>query len=150
MNLHPTNKDMTSFGNLSRAELMSRVRSRDNKTTERRMAILLREAGLTGWRRNVMLLGKPDFVWLKLRVALFVDGCFWHGHDCGRNLTPKNNVEHWERKLRATRQRDTAIRRELRRKGWSVIGIWECDLKRVPITCVHRVRSVLRRRSARN
>lgn len=108
---HPTNPEASGFGRLSRAELMSRVRSKGNKTTEGRMAALLREGKITGWRRQIKIIGKPDFVWPKLRVALFVDGCFWHGHDCGRNLTPKSNAEHWQRKIEATRLRDSTNRR---------------------------------------
>jgi DNA mismatch endonuclease (patch repair protein) len=140
---HPTNPDASGFGRLSRSDLMSRVRSRGNKTTEGRMLFLLREARLTGWRRHAKLPGNPDFVWPKLLVALFVDGCFWHGHDCGRNLTPKNNAEHWRRKFEATRRRDASTRRELRRRGWTVVSIWECQLKRFPDVCVRRVRTVL-------
>src|SRR5689334_12378985 len=99
MKRHPTNDAATSFGQLSRAELMSRVRSTGNQTTEGRMVKILRAAHVTGWRRRAKLPGNPDFVWRVGRVALFVDGCFWHGHDCGRNLTPKNNAELWEKKI---------------------------------------------------
>jgi len=144
MTRHPTNLDKTSFGGLSRAELMSRVRNKGNKSTEQRMAHLLRALHLTGWRRHVKLMGNPDFVWRKERVALFVDGCFWHGHHCDRNLTPKNNASHWESKLAATRRRDKANGRLLRFRGWKVIRIWECKLKRMPDACLRRVCAALK------
>lgn len=145
MNRHPTNLEPSGFGGLSRADLMSRVRSRGNKTTECRMAALLRTHGITGWRRHAKLPGKPDFVWPKHRVALFVDGCFWHGHQCGRNLTPKNNSELWEKKFAATRCRDAAMGRILRQRGWVVMRVWECTLARSPEVCVRRIRAAIER-----
>jgi len=147
VNRPPKNLDATSFGGLSRSDLMARVRSRNNKTTEIRMANLLRRAGLSGWRRNANVPGKPDFVWRHLRVALFVDGCFWHGHDCGRNLTPRTNADFWQQKIAATRRRDAANRRALRRAGWVVLQVWECALSRCPDACIRRICAALRRRT---
>ncbi|MGO8902035.1 MAG: very short patch repair endonuclease [Isosphaeraceae bacterium] len=139
----PPESDETTFGGLSRSELMSRVRSKSNKTTEIKMAALLRKHGLKGWRRHARMPGKPDFIWPRLRVAVFVDGCFWHGHQCGRNLTPKKNAEFWERKIATNRRRDARIRRGLRTSGWSVICIWECTLSRAPAVCVRRIQAAL-------
>ena len=144
MRRHPTNLAPTSFGNLSRAALMSRIRSKGNKTTEGRMASLLRASHITGWRRHVKLIGNPDFVWQKQRVAVFVDGCFWHGHDCGRNLTPKNNAELWKKKITATRWRDESNTRALRDRGWNVVRIWECQLRREPEACLRCICSALK------
>jgi DNA mismatch endonuclease (patch repair protein) len=143
MNRHPTNLEPSGFGGLSRADLMSRVRSRGNRTTEGRMVALLRHHGLTGWRRHARVPGRPDFAWPKRRVAVFVDGCFWHGHQCGRNLTPKKNAELWEKKFAATRRRDARNGRILRQRGWTVIRIWECKLGRSPDSCVKRIRAAL-------
>jgi DNA mismatch endonuclease (patch repair protein) len=140
---HPTSEASTSFGKLSRSDLMSRVRSKGNRTTEVRMATLLRSAHISGWRLHANLPGNPDFSWRVSRVALFVDGCFWHGHNCGRNLTPKNNAEIWEMKIAATRRRDAAIGRLLRKKGWRIIRVWECQLKLSPDACLKRIRSAL-------
>lgn len=144
MNRHPTNSAPSGFGKLSRAELMSRVRSRGNKTTECRMVSLLRSHGITGWRRHMKLPGNPDFAWPEHRIAVFVDGCFWHSHKCGRNLRPKNNVEFWEKKFAATKRRDTLTRRALRQRGWTVLSIWECALARTPETCIRRVRAAVK------
>src|ERR1019366_4806186 len=120
----------TTFGGLSRSVLMSRIRSKGNATTELKLVSLLRVARLRGWRRNFSLVGKPDFVFPKQKLAVFVDGCFWHGHGCGRNLKPKRNASLWRRKFSLNRRRDASIRRTLRSKGWQVIRIWECVLAR--------------------
>ena len=134
---------ITSFGRLTRSALMARVRSYGNATTESRLAGLLREHGLTGWRRNVKLPGKPDFVWPNARVALFVHGCFWHGHNCGRNLSPKTNKAFWAVKFEGNRSRDKRVRAALRRLGWKVITIWECELNRSPERCLRKIANAL-------
>lgn len=79
-----------------------------------------------------------DFIFPKSRMALFVDGCFWHG--CPRHATqPKNNRAFWQRKLAGNKRRDARVTRALRRAGWSVIRIWECDLAKRPQVCVRRI-----------
>lgn len=117
----------TSFGGLNRSELMSRVRSRDNATTELKMRSLLKQAGLTGWRRHLPLPGKPDFAWPREKVAVFIDGCFWHGHNC-RSLTPRTNTDAWREKIASNKRRDQRAARSLRGKGWFVMRVWECRL----------------------
>ena len=139
----PTEKQSTTFGGLSRSELMSRIRSKGNKTTEVKLVKLLRKSGMKGWRRHLPIPGKPDFVWPKLKVAVFVDGCFWHGHDCGRNLTPKTNSEEWAKKISNNGKRDARVTRALRSKGWSVIRIWECELGKNPKHSLSRIKRVL-------
>ncbi len=136
-------KMRTTFGGLSRSELMSRIQSRGNITTEIRMIKLLKQAGLKGWRRHAKLLGKPDFVWHDTKVAVFVDGCFWHGHDCDRNLTPKRNVAAWQEKINRTKQRDRRVTRELKKQGWKVVRIWECLLKRRTERSIKRIENAL-------
>lgn len=74
------------------------------------------------------MFGKPDFVFLKHRIAIFVDGCFWHGHNC-RNVTPKNNAEYWRKKIENNKERDKIVTKTIEKKGWKVIRIWECELK---------------------
>src|SRR5260221_14587651 len=88
----------TTFGNLTRAALMARVRSTGNKTTEELLAVLMRKSRITGWRRHQNLPGRPDFTWRAEKVVAFVDGCFWHGHGC-RNVTPKTNAKIWQEKI---------------------------------------------------
>jgi DNA mismatch endonuclease, patch repair protein len=136
-------RERTTFGGLSRSQLMSRVRSTGNKTTEQRLALLLRHFALHGWRRQQALPGHPDFVWRGAKVAVFVDGCFWHGHNCGKNITPQTNAKAWQEKLQRNRQRDRRITRVLSRDGWRVVRIWECLLLRKPDRCVEKIRRAL-------
>ena len=111
-----------------RSALMSRVRGRGNKSTEVRLIALMRASCITGWRRGVPLPGKPDFVFRKQKVAMFVDGCFWHG--CSKHgRLHKSNVVFWRRKLAANQARDRLVTRTLRRAGWRVLRIWEHELK---------------------
>ena len=141
-------RQRTTFGDLSRSELMSRVRSKGNVTTELKLASLLRRAGLQGWRRHQPLPGKPDFVWRKAKLAVFVDGCFWHGHDCGKNVSPKTNATAWREKLERNKTRDRKVGRALRVKGWSVVRVWECELRKKPGRAVQRIASSLAQRAS--
>lgn len=129
----------TSFGGLNRSTLMSRIRSRGNGTTELRLAFLLRKHCLVGWRRHQRLVGRPDFVWPEKKLIVFVDGCFWHGHQCGRNLTPKRNVTAWRTKITGNQRRDLRVSRALRSLGWKVIRVWECALAKTPRRCIQRI-----------
>lgn len=107
---------------------MSKIRGKGNKDTELTMIRIFKNHHITGWRRNQNLFGKPDFTFWKQRVVVFVDGCFWHG--CPVHATkPKNNAEFWEKKLGNNKERDQVVNEELERRGWSVIRIWEHELK---------------------
>lgn len=141
--------ERTTFGRLSRGQLMSCVRSTGNRSTETRLASLLRSAGLAGWLRHQPLPGRPDFVWRKVKVAAFVDGCFWHGHDCGKNVTPKTNAKAWREKINGNKTRDRQVTRLLRQQGWTVIRIWECQLAKMPAQCVSRIEKAIVERSRR-
>ena len=138
-----SDRERTTFGGLTRGQLMSRVCSKGNETTEKRLASLLRKARQSGWRRHRPLPGRPDFVWPKAKVAVFVDGCFWHGHDCGKNVTPKTNAEAWRDKINRTKARDRQTRRLLRKQGWTVLGIWECQLRKNPGQCITRIQKAI-------
>jgi DNA mismatch endonuclease (patch repair protein) len=115
------------FTKAKRSEVMSRIRGSGNKGTELALAKLFRKHGVTGWRRNQPLFGKPDFTFRRQRVAVFVDGCFWHGCPRHSNM-PLNNRAFWERKLTANKERDRLVTKTLRRQGWRVIRVWEHDL----------------------
>jgi len=107
---------------------MAAVKSRGNRSTEQKMVALLKEHQLKGWRRHYPISGTPDFCWPKQKVALFVDGCFWHGcPHCYK--PPKSNVNFWLDKVKTNKRRDRRVNRELREKGWAVIRVWECQLK---------------------
>jgi DNA mismatch endonuclease (patch repair protein) len=122
---------------------MARVKSTGNQTTEKRLVTLLRKSGLSGWRKQQPLIGRPDFIWAKLKVAVFVDGCFWHGHDCGKNILPKTNADAWRDKIRHNKARDRHVSTTLRRRGWRVIRFWECQLKRKPDACIARLQRAI-------
>lgn len=141
-------QEQTTFGELTRARLMSRVRSKGNKTTEQRLVALLRAEGPSGWRRHQRLPGKPDFAWFQARVAVFVDGCFWHGHDCGRGAIPRTNTAAWKEKIRRNKARDRRVNRMLREKGWKVLRVWECRLRKKPAHCVTRIRKAVEERAS--
>jgi len=141
-------EERTTFGGLSRGRLMSRIRSTGNATTEQRLASLLRRAGLKGWRRHKEMLGHPDFIWSAARVAVFVDGCFWHGHNCGRNLAPKTNTSAWAEKISRNQARDYEVTAQLRKREWKVIRIWECLLRNRPSACISRIKKLVDERIA--
>lgn len=121
-------RQRTSFGRLSRSELMARVRSHGNKNTELRLIQVFRDAGITGWRRGSKLVGKPDFVFQKLKAAVFVDGCFWHG--CPEHgSSPKTRASFWLAKITGNKARDRRVNRILKIQGWNVLRIWEHELR---------------------
>lgn len=151
------------FTKAKRSQVMSRIRSRGNKETELALAKLLRAARITGWRRHRSLTlevpssrfqvqssttrrkarptgrVRPDFVFAKLRVIIFVDGCFWHG--CPKHATmPANNQAFWLKKLTGNKERDRLVTRALRHSGWRVLRIWGHELTRKnQARCVGRI-----------
>jgi DNA mismatch endonuclease, patch repair protein len=155
------------FTKAKRSAVMARIKSRGNKDTELVLAKLFREHKITGWRRHWEIRGRavlphrrargkaaqqrrptgkfsvrPDFVFKAARLAVFVDGCFWHG--CPRHATqPKSNRAFWRDKLLGNRRRDRNQSRTLRRAGWRVVRIWECALRRSPARCLARVQRAL-------
>lgn len=132
------------FSKSKRSNVMSLIRSRGNKDTELRLAALLRRSGLKGWRRHARLPGTPDFVFHASRLAIFVDGCFWHGCPrCYRH--PKQNRPYWNEKLIKNKRRDRRTSRRLKLSGWEVVRIWECRLARSPLGVVGRIGAVLSR-----
>ena len=127
----------------TRSRTMAAVKSKGNKSTELKLVKILRGAGLKGWRRHLPVVGTPDFCWPKLKVALFVDGCFWHGCPTCHRL-PSTNVEYWLKKVKRNKMRDRRVARLLREAGWSVIRVWECHVEK-PRT-IKRIAATLARR----
>ena len=113
-----------------RSSIMSKVRSTGNKSTEIRLIELFRKNKIKGWRRRYKVKGHPDFVFLNKKIAIFVDGCFWHGHNCRKNLYPEDNSDYWQKKRAHNIKRDKEITSLFESRGWTVIRIWECELKR--------------------
>ena len=122
----------------ARSRVMARVRGRGNLSTELRIIALFRLWKITGWRRNQRLFGRPDFVFKQQKVALFVDGDFWHGHP-HRGRMPKSNVDFWIAKISANRRRDRKVNAVLRGEGWTVLRVWESSLKERPATVANRI-----------
>jgi DNA mismatch endonuclease (patch repair protein) len=117
-----------TFTKRKRSQIMAAVRSKGNKATEGRLIHILRDHRIVGWRRNRRLLGKPDFVFSDSKLAVFVDGCFWHG--CQKHLRmPADNRAYWLGKIARNQGRDRATARALRNSGWRVMRIWEHELK---------------------
>lgn len=112
-----------------RSKIMASVRSKGNRTTEIVLGELLCASGLRGYRKHWPVLGKPDFAWPGRKVAVFVDGCFWHGCAKCKSL-PTSNVKFWKNKIETNRRRDRRVTRLLRSQGWKIVRIWECCVKR--------------------
>ncbi len=110
-----------------RSEQMRRVRSGDTKPE----MVVRRTAFALGYRFRLhvnTLPGSPDLVFPRLRKVVFVHGCFWHQHSCKRgNRQPKSNVEYWKTKLDRNKRRDRGTRVRLRKLGWRVLVVWECQ-----------------------
>src|SRR5438874_1260533 len=120
---------------------MSRIRGAGNRDTELRLISLFREHRISGWRRKVRIFGKPDFVFPKQRVAIFVDGCFWHRHlGCKFCYTPKSKLDFWLPKFDRNVARDQVVTRTLRKAGWAVVRVWECELATRPSNVARRIR----------
>lgn len=111
-----------------RSQLMAAIRSTGNRDTELRLVALFKEHGVVGWRRKQPLAGKPDFVFRKQKVAVFVDGCFWHGCPWHCRM-PKSRLGYWRPKIARNKSRDREVTRMLRRHAWKVFRIWEHGLK---------------------
>jgi DNA mismatch endonuclease, patch repair protein len=117
------------FSPAGRAAVMRAVKGRDTGP-ELRVRALVRRIR-TGYRLDAKdLPGRPDIVFRRTRHAIFVHGCFWHGHDCARGArAPKANAAYWAAKIARNRARDTAASAALEAGGWSVHVVWECALR---------------------
>ncbi len=174
------------FTKAKRSEVMSRIRGRGNKETEIALMKIFRAHGITGWRRQHSLRFtvhgsrfrvRPDFIFCKQHVAVFVDGCFWHG--CPKHSPPakwlkkssmpaggnsrkpplkggraasggkaqRTGILFWRRKLAANKARDRFVNRTLQRQGWIVLRIWEHELTRNPARCLARIQRMLQTHS---
>jgi DNA mismatch endonuclease (patch repair protein) len=133
-----------AFNNVSpeRSRIMSAIRGKSNKTTERALRMALVRCGLRGWVLHPPAIeGKPDFYFPKAALAVFVDGCFWHGcPKCGH--TPNTNRLFWATKIERNKERDRTNSRKLKNQGVSVIRLWEHELKEALPKCVLSIERV--------
>jgi DNA mismatch endonuclease, patch repair protein len=134
---------MDVFTTKVRSKVMRSVRSRKNKSTELKLVDLFLANEIKGWRRNSPLFGSPDFVFPQKRVAVFTDGCFWHGHPC-RNIKPQANSSYWQLKIKRNRRRDRYVSKELNKRGWQVLRLWECQLSKRPNACIKKICKVIK------
>lgn len=146
------------FSRRKRSHIMSRVRGTRNERTEMRFVRLMREHGITGWRRHVMIRFpdkqgdvqkanggasrfrpwvRPDFVFREVRLAVFVDGCFWHGCPA-HGVEPRSNRQFWAAKIARNRERDRKNDHALRAQGWTPLHFWEHSLSGRGLTQVAR------------
>ena len=131
-----------------RRQIMAAVRQRDT-APELQLRHALYAAGMRGWRCNVKYLpGRPDIAWIGLRVAIFVDGAFWHGHPSRHR--PGRSGTYWDEKIAGNVERDRRIDGELRGLGWMVIRAWDFEVRKETASVVKRIQTAVagRRRVA--
>lgn len=116
-------------GPIGRSENMRRIRGKDT-SPELIVRKMLRSIGYTGYRLHRKdLPGKPDVAFIGARKAIFVHGCFWHGHECKEGIRkPKSNVTYWLPKIQGNRERDAKHLAALTSAGWQVLLVWECQI----------------------
>lgn len=107
---------------------MSRVKA-ENTKPEILVRKLLHRLGYRFRLHRKDLPGKPDIVLPKYRTVIFVNGCFWHGHNCPKGKLPETNTRFWEDKITTNQKRDQLNREKLEGEGWAVLTIWECQIK---------------------
>ncbi len=118
------------YSKAKRSEIMSRVKNRRTQPEEV-VAKLLRKLKVRYQRNASSLPGEPDFTLRSSKVAIFVHGCFWHGHsNCKRAKLPDTNRRFWEEKIAGNKRRDARNVRKLRRDGWRVLTVWQCRLRK--------------------
>jgi len=125
-----------------RSEIMRAVRPKDTRP-ELAVRRIVSRLGYRYRLHQASLPGKPDLAFPSRRKAIFVHGCFWHGHArCSKARLPKSRIDFWADKLRRNKERDKRIARELKRKGWTVLVVWQCQLAR-PETVERRIERFL-------
>ena len=125
-----------------RSKIMKAVKSSKNKSTELRFRAALIQARLSGWNVRPSTKCKPDFVFRRKKVAIFVDGCFWHGCPiCSKH--PLDNKEYWSTKIARNRNRDQQVRKQLNKEGWKVLRFWEHDIQANLRFCISKLREAL-------
>ena len=121
---------MDKFDAATRSRIMGRNKSSGTKSTERKFRSLLVRSAIRNWKlgHNFGLPGNPDFIFPSLQIAIFIDGCFWHGCSYCRTI-PVTNRAFWKAKIQSNRLRDRRVANRLKRIGWKVIRIWEHELR---------------------
>lgn len=134
---------MDTFDRKTRGWIMSRVLSRGTGPEER-VRKALRQAGCKCSVRGEGLPGRPDIIVRRIRLAVFVNGCFWHWHGCRRSRMPKDNREYWRKKIARNVRRDRRSKNALRRAGWRYWTVWECNLEGGVARLLSRIKNLER------
>lgn len=134
---------MDKLTETARSALMAKVHGK-NTLPERMVRRLLHALGYRFRLHYRKLPGKPDLAFPGRRKVIFVNGCFWHGHSCPRGKLPTTRVEFWEAKIAGTKRRDRRNRTAIRKAGWAVLTVWECELRK-PLRAVTRMVRFLER-----
>lgn len=121
---------MDTVSTAQRSYNMSRIRGKDT-TPEILVRRYLFSQGMRYRKNDKRLPGHPDLVFPKYKTVVLINGCFWHGHDCGKFRLPKTNVEFWKNKIEVNKKRDQRTIAQLESEGWRVIVIWECSINTV-------------------
>ena len=116
------------FSKEKRSQLMSAIRSKDT-SPELQIRKALHAKGYRYSLHSKNLPGTPDLVFRKFNAVLFVNGCFWHGHDCSLFKLPSTNQEFWKNKILTNQKRDSKARALLTEDGWRILTVWECSLR---------------------
>lgn len=133
---------MDTFSKEARSEIMRRIKGKNTKP-EILVRRLMHGMGYRFRLHRKDLPGKPDVVLPKYKTVVFVHGCFWHGHDCRKGTDrPSSNAEFWAEKIAKNIERDRKSLVELRKAGWDVVTVWECELK--DPECVHQKLQTIR------
>lgn len=134
---------MDTLTRKQRSQNMAAIRARGNKTTEIEFAKQLRKNKISGWRRHQKgAYGAPDFLFSKAKLAVFVDGCFWHG--CRKHcVMPKSNKKYWDAKIARNKMRDQAVNKFYKAKKWNVIRIWEHNVLKNSEKAILRLKNSL-------
>ncbi len=116
------------FTKQKRSEIMSKISGKETKP-EIQVRKFLFANGFRYRKNDKRYPGKPDIVLPKYKTAIFIHGCFWHGHDCPAGKLPETRKEFWENKIKGNIKRDKKNKIEMEKQGWKVITIWQCELK---------------------
>lgn len=133
------------FTKEKRSDIMSRIRSKNTRLETEFLKLVssfLYPMGFRYRKHYAKVPGKPDIAFVSKKIAIFLDGDFWHGcPKCSR--PPKSNVDYWEQKIKRNRQRDKDVNKALKKIGWRVLRFWECEVKRDPDKVIKIIFSAL-------